>query len=54
MFDHIGQIPAAAAEKFSNKDALVFEERSLTFNDIYSLVERAAGGLHEIGVKQPS
>ncbi|MBH67727.1 MAG: acyl-CoA synthase [Rhodospirillaceae bacterium] len=52
MFDHIGQIPAVAAAKFSNKDALVFEERTLTFNDIYGLVERAAGGLHEVGVKQ--
>ena len=25
MINHIGQIPAAAALKFSNKDALVFE-----------------------------
>ncbi len=50
MLDHIGQIPAAAAAKFSNSQALVFEERSLSFNDLNDLIERAAGGLSELGI----
>ena len=50
MLDHIGQIPAAAAAKFSDRQALVFEERSLSFNDLNDLIERAAGGLSELGI----
>ncbi len=50
MLDHIGQIPAAAAAKFSDRQALVFEERSLSFNDLNDLIERAAGGLSEFGI----
>ncbi len=51
MFDHIGQIAAAAATKFSDKEALVFEGRSFTFSDLNSLIEDAAGGLHDLAVK---
>ena len=43
LMDHIGQIPAIAAEKFGAKEALVFEGRSFTFAEIHELVERAAG-----------
>ena len=50
MLEHIGQIPAAAAIKFSGKEALVFEGRSFSFNDIHDLVERAAGGLSDLGI----
>ena len=50
MSDHIGQIPEAAAAKFSNKEALVFENRTFSFNDIHDLVERAAGGLSNLGI----
>jgi long-chain acyl-CoA synthetase len=50
MLDHIGQIPAAAAVKFSNNDALVFEGRTFSFNEINDLVERAAGGLSDLGI----
>jgi len=50
MLDHIGEIPAAAAQKFSDKDALVFEGRTFSFNEINDLVERAAGGLSELGI----
>ena len=52
MLNHIGQIPAAAAFKFSNKDALVFEGRTFSFNEINDLVERAAGGLSDLGIVQ--
>ena len=50
MFDHIGQIPAAAALKFSDRTALVFENETFSFNEINSLVEKAAGGLAELGI----
>ena len=50
MFDHIGQIPAAAALKFSNQTALIFEDEKFSFNEINSLVEKAAGGLSELGI----
>lgn len=50
MLDHIGLIPATAASKFSNKDALVFEGRTFSYNELNDLVERAAGGLSDLGV----
>ncbi|MCH2167956.1 MAG: AMP-binding protein [Oceanicola sp.] len=50
MFNHIGQIPAAAAARFANKEALVFEGKSFSFNELHGLVERAAGGLSDLGV----
>ena len=45
LMDHIGQIPAIAAEKFGDREALVYEGRSFTFEELNDLVERAAGGL---------
>lgn len=50
LMDHIGQIPALAAEKFGMKEALVFQGRSFTFSEIHELVERAAGGLSAEGI----
>jgi non-ribosomal peptide synthetase component E (peptide arylation enzyme) len=50
MLNHIGQIPAAAAQKFSDKVALVFEGKPFSFNEINLLVERAAGGLSDLGI----
>ena len=50
MFNHIGQIPAAAALKFSDRTALIFEDKKFSFNEINSLVEKAAGGLSELGI----
>ena len=52
MINHIGQIPAVAALKFSSKDALVFEGQTFSFNQINDLVERAAGGLSDLGIVQ--
>ena len=52
MINHIGQIPAVAALKFSSKDALVFEGKTFSFNQINDLVERAAGGLSDLGIVQ--
>ena len=50
MINNIGQTPAVAALKFSNKDALVFEGKTFSFNQINNLVERAAGGLSYLGI----
>jgi long-chain acyl-CoA synthetase len=52
MPNHIGQIPAAAALKFANKEALVFEGKTFSFSDINDLVERLAGGLSDLGIVQ--
>jgi long-chain acyl-CoA synthetase len=52
MLNHIGQIPAAAALKFSNKEALVFEGKTFSFNEINDLVEKLAGGLSDLGIVQ--
>ena len=50
MLNHIGEVVAAAAEAFGDKEALVFEGRSFTFAELNDLVERAAGGLAGQGV----
>jgi long-chain acyl-CoA synthetase len=52
MLDHIGQIPAHAARSFQDKEALVFEGRSFSFNDLNALIEKLAGGLHSLGIAQ--
>jgi long-chain acyl-CoA synthetase len=52
MLDHIGQIPAHAARMFQDREALVFEGRSFTFNELNELVEKFAGGLNRLGIEQ--
>ena len=52
MYDHIGQIPAEAAAKFANKQALVFEEQVFSFNELYMLIEKVAGGLNKLGIEK--
>ena len=52
MYDHIGQIPAEAAAKFANKQALVFEEQVFSFNELYILIEKVAGGLNKLGIER--
>ena len=49
MLDHIGQIPAHAARIFQDKEALVFEGRSFTFNELNELIEKSAAGLDSLG-----
>ena len=50
MLYHIGQIPAAVAARFGNREVLVFEGRSFSFNGLNDLIERAAGGLGDFGI----
>jgi non-ribosomal peptide synthetase component E (peptide arylation enzyme) len=52
MLDHIGQIPAHAARSFRDREALAFEGRSFSFNDLNALIEKLAGGLHSLGIAQ--
>lgn len=47
---HLGQVARRAAERFGDKDALVFEGRSFSFAELGDLVERAAAGLASAGV----
>ncbi len=50
MLDHLGQVAQAAAEKFGDKEALVFEGRSFSFNELNTMIEAAAGGLAGLGL----
>lgn len=50
MLDHLGQVTKAAAEKFGDSEALVFEDRSFSFRDLDNMVEASAGGLADLGL----
>jgi long-chain acyl-CoA synthetase len=50
--DHLGTVAAEAADRFGDREALVFEGRSFSFRELGSLVEHAASGLARIGVRQ--
>ena len=50
MLDHLGQVAQAAADKFGDKEALVFEDRSFSFRELNTMIEVAAGGLAELGL----
>ena len=50
MLDHIGQIPAHAARNFQDREALVFEGASYSFNELNTLIEKIAGALHGLGI----
>ena len=45
MLDHIGQIPAHAARNFQDREALVFEGVSYSFNELNTLIEKTAGAV---------
>lgn len=47
---HLGQAARRAAERFGDKDALVFEGRTFGFAELHDLVERAASGLAAAGI----
>ena len=50
MLDHLGQVAQAAADKFGDREALVFEERSFSYRELNTMVEAAAGGLAGLGL----
>lgn len=45
MIEHLGQVAQTAAETFGENEALVFEGRSFSFNELNAMIEAAAGGL---------
>lgn len=49
---HLGQAAGLAAERFGDKQALVFEGRTFSFNELNALVQDAAAGLVAAGVKK--
>jgi long-chain acyl-CoA synthetase len=52
MLDHIGQIPADAAQRYAGKQALVFKDRTFSYAELYGCIEAVAGGLNELGIAQ--
>ena len=52
MLDHLGLLPSYAAQKFDNKEALIFENHSFTYNEVNSLVENLASNLKSLGIKE--
>ena len=52
MLDHLGQLPAHAARMFQDREALVFEGRSFSFNELNDCIEKFAGGLLDLGIGQ--
>lgn len=52
MLDHLGQVPADAAQRFGDKTALVHAGKVFSFNKLNSLIETVAGGLNDLGVEK--
>lgn len=52
MLKHLGQAAQQAAIRFGTNEALVFQDRSLSFVEIGEMVERVASGLVASGVQQ--
>ena len=50
MLRHLGQAASIAAKTYGNKDALIFDQRALSFSQLHERVERAAAGLASLGV----
>ena len=51
MISHIGQMPSVAAKKFKNKEALYFEGKSFTFEELSNLIEKFSSSLNSLGIK---
>ncbi|KAE9626472.1 hypothetical protein [Parasedimentitalea maritima] len=52
MINHIGQIPAHAAQTFGDKTALIFEDQSFSYNALNALIEAVVRGLHGLGIRE--
>ena len=52
MIDLIGQMPSVASKKFKNKEALCFEGRSFTFEELSNLIEKFLSSLSSLGIKE--
>jgi long-chain acyl-CoA synthetase len=47
----LGMILAGSAERFGSKTALIAGGRALTYHELHELCDRAAAGLHALGVR---
>ena len=52
MLNHLGELPQQAALKFSDKEALVFGDKSFTFSELNNLVDTFASNLKSLGLKE--
>ena len=52
MLEHLGQIAQNAAQKFGDREALIFEDTPYTYNQLNEMVEKVAGGLESIGIEK--
>ncbi|MCY4208768.1 MAG: AMP-binding protein [Roseovarius sp.] len=50
MLQHLGQAASIAAKNYANKNALIFNRKTLTFKQLHERIERAAAGLASVGV----
>ena len=52
MLENLGQIARNAAQKFGDREALIFEDKPYTYNQLNEMVEKVAGGLESIGIEK--
>ena len=52
MLKHLGLLSEYASQKFGNKEALYFNERSFSFRELNDMVEKFGAGLKYLGVKE--
>ena len=52
MLSHLGLLSEYAAKKFGDKEALIFEEQSFSFEKLHDMVEKFGAGLISLGVKE--
>ena len=52
MLENLGQIARNAAQKFGDREALIFEDTPYTYNQLNEMVEKVAGGLESIGIEK--
>ena len=52
MLSHLGLLSEHAAKKFGDKEALVFDEQSFSFQELHDMVETFGAGLTSLGVKE--
>ena len=52
MLENLGKIARNAAQKFGDREALIFEDTPYTYNQLNDMVEKVAGGLESIGIEK--
>ena len=52
MLEHLGLLSEHASQKFGEKEALYFNDRSFSFRELHDMVEKFGAGLTHMGVKE--